>query len=113
MPTNPKTISKHTPNPRSGKTGLDPIRLNIPTIEEAEAALAAHQAKMIPHQAPAAPDADQQARAKWVAKKFELQTALRMAQGAEANKWKSIFEADPGPEPKHGKGWPHRKRRAA
>lgn len=113
MPTKPKAATKHTPNPRSGKTGLEPLGIKIPTVAEAEESLAQHQAKMIPHQAPDAPKAMQQARAEWVAEKSRLQTALQMARSTEANTWERIFVADPGPEPKHGRKWPHRKRKAA
>ncbi len=59
----------------------------IPTIEEAEAALAAHQAREVPHQHPCACVAAHKLRREWVEKKFQLKTVLDMARGAAANRW--------------------------
>lgn len=62
----------------------------IPTIAEAEAALAAHQAREVPHQHPLACAAAHKLRREWIEKKFQLKTVLDMARGAAENRWRAV-----------------------
>lgn len=68
----------------------------LPTVLDAEAALAAHQAQEVPHQHPCASKAAHKKRREWVEEKSRLTTLLDMALGAEANRWKPISAPLPG-----------------
>ncbi|MFA5380028.1 MAG: hypothetical protein WC455_29980 [Dehalococcoidia bacterium] len=122
MPTKPKPITQHIPNPTSGRSGPAPIGIKIPTVAEAEGALAKHRAKEPPKVTPLSPERECRVRREWllgvrdekghlVQKGLEqYQLELHMAKNAEANTWDAIFRADPGPGPDSPRGWPHRKR---
>ena len=98
MSTPHKTVSQRTGRSPNSNGKPAEIKLQIPSVWEAEKALAAHEATRPLRPRPWASKRSWDEYRLWSDAHLKLNTALVMAKSAESNHWKIIFQAEPDPE---------------